>query len=516
MRKMPALALLSRNIWVVFVLGCACALYAPLCWNGTIGELGNSDATFYLLMAEHYSPWAAADPVIAQAAAASRFPPIYPLAIAWLGNPANFYVVHMLTGSMLIGALATFYVWLRVEGAAAAAAALLVLAFAALRGSWLLALSINSEFLYLLFSTLALVLIAVSVRPQRHALLYAAAVAVALASLTRAAGIALFAPLLIGAIRQQPKALPLILLIAVAPQIEWHLLHGAASYGSILGGVYRNDPLGTLVSQLRAELPALNSGFSANFLDNPRPSVFAGLLGLACLTALVWRVALGRPDAIYVLAYGLMLLIWPYPGEARRFIWPVVGLLLAQPLLLFGPQRSIGSKAPAWPLAVVATAVALLSLPALVRAADRYRDGPYQSGLPSARGYEAWYGRDPALAVHDVNVQITLIDTIRRIPEKVSGQDCVLSIRPEFIQLFAHRRSDFPPPDSLPDPKFFNELRASGCHYAFVSTTLDSRYPIPLYPVQRLAEPLDVLDNSGVVDPPPGESFVTAMLVRLN
>jgi hypothetical protein len=364
-----------------------------------------------------------------------------------------------------------------------------------------------------------LALIAQSERSARPAILYAAALAVAVACLTRTIGISLFAPLIAVLLRRRPRVALLTLLIALLPMFEWHALHYSAhSYAvEVLGAMFSSNAMHSLLQQLAGELPALRGGFADNFLVTPELVPLTDVLALACIAAAALRVASLRADALYLAAYFGIILIWPYSEEARRFLWPVLPLLLAQPLLL--ARASGESSKDAWvrrqlPAATIATAILIASLPAIAEGAERFRDAAYR-GLPDANSYSRWYDHDRVYAVHSVNLQMTEIASIRRIADEIPQNDCVLAIRPEFVTYFANRHSETPPLNSIPDPYFAQALTATGCRFAFMSNVSDGRFPDPMHPMQRLPKPLSVLDYTQQQDPPPSSYFVLCILAAI-
>ena len=80
---------------------------------------------------------------------------------------------------------------------------------------------------------------------------------------------------------------------------------------------------------LARELPALRDGFALNFTRGGQlPGAPFYALGATCLLASLLRGLRLRPEAVYLLAYLLIVLFWPYPEEAQRFLWVILPLLL--------------------------------------------------------------------------------------------------------------------------------------------------------------------------------------------
>ncbi len=508
--------LLRRHTLILVIMIFAAPFYFTWTWNDGIGELGGDGAN-YLMMAQHYSPYRSANPAAAEAATFSRFPPLYPLVLAWLDPAVDLPHAHAATTACLMLALIALYAWLRREGTPAGQAALLVLLFAALPGSWLAGLSVQSEYLYLLLSLVALTLMAVYQRGGRNEALYAAALAVAAAVLTRTIGISLFAPLIVMLWRAPRRSGFIALTMAVLPLLAWHLLHQSEEgYGEALNSVYGGRERGALRTQLAAELPALRSGFGDNFLLTAHLRFLADALGLLALAGIVWRAVRLRPDGIYLVAYLTVLLVWPYPEHAQRFLWVLVPLLLAQPMLSIAEflREPVDARIPRLITAASAGTMLLMVLPALALAADRYRSAAYTE-LPGARGFVSWYGADPASSERLVSTQVTIINAMRAIQEQVSASDCVIATRPDLVDYFGRRRSVFPPLNSVPDSQLVASLRQSGCLYVFGMSGTDSRFPDSLYPLRRLGPELEILYVSRLGEAASHRDQIIAALARV-
>lgn len=482
---------------MIVLMALSAPLYLAWSWGDEIGQLGN-DGADYMMMAHHYAHDSLDDAVYSNTAALSRFPPLYPLLLVWTHSYTDLHWAHLTTTIFLLLALVAFYLWQLGEGIPEIQAAALVLLVAFTPESWLAALSVQSEYLYLLLSFLALSLMT---RFQRHGqinALYGAAIMVALAALTRTAGVALYAPLLLALYRAPRKVSLLAAGAAILPMVLWHLLHQAQlGYGSALAAAYSSGFLHGLYRQLTTELPALRQGFANNFLIGDQFRFIADALGLVCLLSVAHRVSRLEADGIYVAAYLLLLLIWPFPEEASRFLWVVIPIGLGQVLLLPG-FKSHGAKA-SQSFGITACLLMAITLvmtaPTLCHIASRYIAAD-KSSTPGAWGFVSWYGSDSRKAEESVSIQVTLIDALRRIPEIVPQDGCVLSVRPEWIRYYSHRKSSFPPLNSTPEPFFHIGIHDSGCDFIFAISSITSRYPLPMFPMDRIGDEVDVASYS--------------------
>ena len=512
-----AAGIFKRHFLSIALLALAACCYFAWTWNAQIGQLG-TDGPAYLMMADHYAHGSAADPVYADVATYSRFPPLYPLLLAWCHASDDFRLIHLATTACLILALLAFYAWLLVEGLAPAQGALLTLLFAALPGTWLAGLIVQSEYLYLMWSLLAVALLAAYERHRAANVLYGAAMVIALATLTRAIGIALYAPLLLALLRAPRREALLALAASVLPVLIWSVLHRSkVSYTDALGLIYSGDHWGILRSQLASELPALRNGFGGNFLLQSPLRPIADILGLICLAGTLWRTIKLKPDALYTTVNLLILLVWPYPEEAQRFLWVLLPLLIVQPLLAFSGWRSEppSARVPRLLTGMLSVPILAMTIPAFALASDRYRAAAY-TDLPEARTFASWYGEDVDHAWDVVSIQTAIINSMHRITEDVPVNDCVISTRPDLINYFGRRRSYFPPLNSTQDPYFDRQLRAPGCHFVFGMSSADWRYPVTMFPLAKLGKNLDVVYYNSIPSASADRFKLTSMLVRLD
>jgi hypothetical protein len=208
----------------------------------------------------------------------------------------------------------------------------------------------------------------------------------------------------------------------------------------------------------------------------------------------------------------VVLLVWPSPWEAKRFLWVVLPVLLAQPLLLAAALRR--PRLREGTAALLAALALAMALPAVAFAGERYREAAYTDLPPEARDMSLWYRPDPASAREAVESQLAMIGAMRLLAQAVPAGDCVIAIRPEWINYFGHRRSMPPPLNSVPDPGFTTMILQSGCHYAFGLGSNDVIFPA-LHPLQRLGAHARTVYVSRLGGPQ-GDAYVMAALVRLD
>ena len=213
-----------------------------------------------------------------------------------------------------------------------------------------------------------------------------------------------------------------------------------------------------------------------------------GVLGLACLSGCLWRLRRLHFDALYAVLYATLLLIWPFPAEAERLLYVITPVLLAQGLMLL---RGIGAglRQPSLPpLALLATAAflataAILLLPALLLNVQRYRL-PVPGGLTLLRHTAEWYGDDRLDAVPAALVTVINLDELRLIGPRLAPGECIFSIKPSIVTLYAQRASYVPPPIGSGEAEFGQGMQR--CRYAYAMALVSPTFPQPFYPLGRM------------------------------
>jgi hypothetical protein len=192
------------------------------------------------------------------------------------------------------------------------------------------------------------------------------------------------------------------------------------------------------------------------------------------------------PDGLYVAATLAILVVWPYPEEARRFLWVLLPVLFGQSLLAVRAALQGNIRSALLAKLAFAAAILIMVLPVLAFFVQRYHAAA-ESGRPEAAHNTLWYVPNPADAERWVGMQAAMIATLQQGAGLVPASDCILASRPDIVNYFAHRMSTYPPPPSTPDVRFEQELRSIGCHYLFsIIATDPNRRLAPLYPLNRI------------------------------
>ena len=487
----------KRHRGLLAVLAAVAAAY--FFWGGSrnIGDL-LGDGPSYLMLAEHLSFLGDKDPVWDHVGALSRFPPGYPLLLAICGASADLWRAHAVTILCLPLALLAYYLWLLEQGFNRTQSTLLVILIALLPSTLWQGLRIQSEYLYLALSALALLLLNRCQRSPGRSTPYAAALVIAAAILTREVGLSLLPSLALCLRRVSARTALIGLAIAVLPFVDWHVLHHApVTYSQILAGTYGGNAFQQIKDQLAAELPALRLGFSSALSQREPPLALSDILGLVCLAAACWRALQFKPDAVYAAANIVILAFWPFPEESSRFLWVLMPILLVQPPLLLAQWRrqSCSASIPAAALVLIAATVLSMTLPAVYFVAGRYRT---VAAFPirDAHSQLNWYLNDVGQAVIGSAEEEAIIDALSYAQTVVPTDDCILSPRYDIAAYFSRRRSyEYAFPDAS-NAAFDQRIHAVDCHYALVYAVTDRIFSVPMYPAGRMAAYSDVVWRS--------------------
>lgn len=451
------------------------------------------------------------------------FPPLFPALLAVLGgggeNADWTHTIGALTLSACAGAIVVW--WWREHVPlllACAAAAVFVVAPVTL----FIAMDIFSEPLYLLLTLSAMIALAPN-EPQRPAW-YTAALALGLAGIVRTVGITAIAAFIVHwwlcTRGRRHRAAPFV---ALLPTLAWAAVKWLRDYDSSYVLTVVRFPLRDTLPALLADIPQ-NLGFlwehgrtSVDVLGNPAGGVLLSvLLAFAC-AGFIARAAARRFDALYLAAYGALILVWPHGEHAGRFLFvilPVMGLhatFAACSLARVVHGARLRAAIPALPL-VLAAALVAPSGGIVIGTIARFSDGVYHDAVRT----EAWHRRandDIARAEADIVREMTA--AIVALGEHVEPAACITSVYPQTVMLLTRRPGLFPARPAASEPVFNAAMRE--CPYALLlnSTSDPFGFPEHFYPRSRLDGNFSVVAEIRYREVPPAPA-IAALLVRIH
>jgi hypothetical protein len=494
------------------LFGFLAVFYALWVWGPALGGFGGDNA-IYLLSAQSISA-GGADTIARHYANTSPYPPLYPLLLSVVAGGHRVLAAHLVTVAALIGACAIFLLWLRAAGLGPGAASLYTLVLALAPGIEQQALQILSEPLYLLAS-LAALWTATRAEQDNDARWTAwAGLAIAAAIMTRSAGIALWIAFVAWILLRRTRRELWVAAAAMVPFALWTFLQRHhAGYLHDLLAVYHTHPLRTLRHQLGTEARRLVRGWAQDISGPLMQPPFPFVAGVLALLGLIG--GLRRPmalESLYLLVYLTIILVWPFPSEAARFlvvIAPVVIRLAASALQ--GPKR-LGQTGSI----VLACALLVMVVPQWVFNVRRLA-APVPAGMGAFKHVSGWYHPDIHHAELSLYSAAALTRSLQSLPRLVPAGQCILNIKPSITAFYSHRLSYAPPPGSARQTAFWTILAGEHCRYALLVADESPSFPKPMYPLGRFrrvfGDRLTILQQTPLFSGP-GAPLVS-MLVKL-
>lgn len=479
---------------------CLSTAYFIWGWSDDISDF-QGDSSVYMLAARYFSPFWPSSPVFAEFARNMAYPPLFPLVIGLLGG--SLLAGHLLVIASLLAAILCLYAWLRLENVGHGTSGCACLAFALMPGTYLQALNIWTENPYLFLSLLAIVLEARAETSgrERPILWWGASAAVAAATMVRAAALPLLIAYAIRLAIVRPYRWGLLTLASFLPftvWVIWGKLHQPTGigYAAQWKASYAGDPLGALVRQMSLETGLLFRSWVQDWLAQVSvASLYYLVLAAGCIGLLgcLRRLCALRLDGVYVVLYGALLLVWPFPAEARRLSYVLIPILLVQGLLLLRSlglriDRAHGGFLPTLFACVLNIAI----LPTLILTVHRFNE-PLTPDTAVARHTEDWYLDDRQQAADAAHSFIKILIDLRHSGGIVPEGQCIFAIKPSVVSLYSGRTSRTPPPASADDAAFDRDI--AGCRYAYALMYVTPSFHQAFYPIGRLsgrAHPLSV------------------------
>jgi 4-amino-4-deoxy-L-arabinose transferase-like glycosyltransferase len=359
---------MRSNLMFLGFLSCFIILYGAYLFSFTLFEgysTLSSDSFGYVLLARKWSPY-----FLPSNAELLTWPAqTYPAGFAWLlavtGASESSYAGHLVVSVAMLISIALMGWWAYRE-LGWAIGFLLTVSLALLPGAVWSSMSILSENSYLVF-TLAALLLYTFIRKNENCgpvWYFMLLLCLLAALLTRTIGIALVAALMTvslfdsNLLKQKRIIFLLIGLVSIGGWQLWDLVDPQSKEASYM--TFLRPALGTenmalserliyFFGFVRINLFSMMEAwpnYISPIFSNIWFSLFAYALLVFCLIATLLRALRLKLDAIYVVFYLCILLVWPYPQEMPRFMHPVIMLVLAQPLFLLRSNAQNGSKAP--------------------------------------------------------------------------------------------------------------------------------------------------------------------------
>jgi hypothetical protein len=480
-----------------------------------------SDTPIYVLLADHFSPYYASTDWFSFLFARYPFPPLYPIVLGLLGGGSQHIVWTHLIGALTICLCAgTYCYWLLQQDWPNRLAVPQTLVFVLMPITLFTAIDVLSEPLYLLLTLLGLIFIGRD--DSRATRWYAAAFVIGLAALVRTVGITgVAAFILYWWLQTRATRCRGAPFLALLPTLMWAGIKQIYEFDSSYVMSVITFPLLETLPALLAFVPGNIAALWEHGVENVdlfHSVTVARLLSVPLLFALLGlliRLRDGRFDAIYVVLYGCMIVIWPHGEHAGRFLFCLVPLILFY--LTYAADRvgklvMGGRAAEALRLAPLAL-IAALALPgsALIVGQVVAYDGTRYSDYVRT---DVWFRQHSFAASRRLAQILTqMLSAIRTLGRHVEPEACITSVYPHHTMLLTLRRSMFPDTAGVDQAAFEQTMRQ--CRYVLILNATNDTFgfPVQYYPYDRLGDSIEVIDDF-YYDIDAQEPVVAAILAR--
>ncbi|MFC1664817.1 hypothetical protein ACFL17_04215 [Pseudomonadota bacterium] len=413
-----------------------------------------SDSIHYLVMAAGFSPWENISEFLQPHLATQNYPPLFPLLLGLSGLNRSLPTAHLFAVVFLIPALALFFVIVARQTGQRLAALLLTVLLMLLPGTWENAMGILSENLYLFLTLCALFLANCDISNKSSRVLLG--ILLALIILTRSIGFTLLIAYMLQQFfcKKGRENWRHNLLIPVASCITLlgvaQLLLPAAAptqYLQIIDRFWEKELaiFDYLINQGEAFFTAWQTAILRYWTDDqPLPFAIATLTFALAVIGVVVGLREKAIHAWYVLLYCLIIVVWPYPGQMYRFLFPIIPLLLFHALVtclgicrLFRQHRLSQLLPVVWAIILI-----VIVFPSTFFTLGRYQLG-LQEGLS---GYFDYYHYADIKRARIRSIeQKKIIGEISLLKDSISNNALIWYFVPEIVSYFGNLQSIYLP-----------------------------------------------------------------------
>ena len=398
-------------------------------------------------MGLYLSPWQQAPTAIELLWPYQEYPPLFPLLLGFSGAVHSLSMAHFFVGSFFILSLVIFYLYLTQEEFSEYHSLLIIVLYALSPTAFVNNMGILSETLYLFLSLLCLISINSQIKQPALNKLFIIGLILGLLVLTRSIGAAMLVAyctscfILIIKKRTNIAILVIPVLIAlVINAISRYMVKTSVPEDYV--NQFSTLPGFNFDAQYQAIIDGWFTGWqyywptSGNILFT-----IVLLFGIFSIIGLFIRLLKNKTDAIYVLVYLIVIMIWPHPGQTFRFLFPI------QPLLIFFAiyciqilvcRYSINKKELFMSIALFTALLPII--PTLFFTWNRYHAGT-DEGLHIYK--EFYLIPDLENARKSASLQQTMFNDFEKMKNDTEVNDIVAYFEPEYVAYLAKRQGQF-------------------------------------------------------------------------
>lgn len=483
------------NRLLLLILLALAAVIPMYTWHENTSGFLTDDAN-YLMMADFFSPYHEGNVYVETLTMLrARFPPAFPILIALLGGGSwNMGAAHLATGVTFLLAALFLYAWVRTTLQRPKLALACLVLFALLPETLLYVLELRSEFLYLAFLLAAFTAVNAAEHSERHRheLLLAASVFVGLCILTRTIGVCLLAAFVVYLFINRVPRKFLYAGTAIALPACWYVIKAINDYSNTYAedlvqyasydGLWRlaaNDLPRNVWLMLNAWGTHLGAGGDAWWLQKG----LAVLLLLLAMVGFALRIRRWRPDALYVILYIAVILVWPHPDHMTRFVYPLIPIGLLYVFVgvsaIAGAAGNVASRT-AWANTITTALILLLTAPNAVSVATRFMS-PVPDYIPDDfRHVRNWLtAKNTASVIRELEIKSNVVSLLSRAGGNLEEYECIYAVHRPLVMLYTQR-------PAVRLPSNLDPGNLTRCKYLFVMN---------LRAIKKPKYPLEVIDH---------------------
>ncbi len=486
---------MTKNEFYFIVTYCVLIVtYYIWTWSPILAQFGGDNAT-YFLTANSFSPYGKSFFVSEYFSSKSLYPPLYPILLGLLGGGNSILIAHLITTTFLLIAILILYQWILLLNHEKLHATVLVIVFSILPGTYFQALSIHSENIYLLFSLLAIFFVTLKETSGNHKFLLLAAIFIACSTLSRSAGFTLALAFIFYLVINNSKRKYLLSFIAIFPMVLWSVFNNQSdsSYISVFSNHYSGNYITIFIQQISNQSLYILHAWYSSFTPGTFGQLLLAIIFVASLLSALYRTLKKKLDGIYIILYLLMILVWPYPAESMRLLYPVIPILLVQTSICIKDitDQWVSDNIFLKGNYVLEAILLIILIPNLILTINRFNITVDENLIPYKRT-NAWYETDLNMAMKNINIFYGIFTSLNDVKQYVPNEECVYSIKPTIIELYMQRISKVPP-RTIIDDDFYRSIEQSNCRYFYFIETISPSYKIGFYPLERIEDNIDVI-----------------------
>jgi hypothetical protein len=451
------------------------------------------DSAIYLIAAEIYSPWTqnVSSAFLESYEKYRHLPPGFPFLLALTGANHTFSSAHLLVITLLVLFIPVYYMYSYRVLHNKKAGILIVLMFMCTPGIWIESLKIASENLYILISFCVLLISAKYQQTASAKNIFIIAFLICLLVLTRTIGLSMLLAFLFGHrhtlfyYRTAQLKYLLALITAFLPLYVW-IYHSASlnsSYGYTLQWLSGTpDPFYTIFAVILSNIYAFLDAWIQLTIIYQSDTAHAGsiisyILLLLSLAGFIHRRF--SMDGVYLLIYLSVIMVWPYPHDMTRFIYPVFPLILIYSVvglfLLLGQIKINRNMA-----SVIGLLYLSITLPSASFIYQRYISGKSVHGYDISHLPTLYYEPHAGLAFLSSVEAMHYMKFLPQLKKHVPPEALILTLKPELVTYITGLHANQLPSikASSEAPEFMAEIFKFNTDYILLSKIIFPSHPM--------------------------------------